>query len=302
MPKGVRYRILERQTEKGWQPFAIAYQRGSRHVLFCPAWRAPSPLDIGSLQDLDEHSFPSAGGFYRWADPQICRARVDHAADLFEYAVNNRAAETVKNRAAETAPLPAPDSRQFVPAFVHAISPESTLPLPKESFDPVPRRPPFQGLPLAWSVPYAREHRRAVISLEILDLCGPLRVVFPETASFLLDTGSPCTLVPRHALRSSFRERSGPTTEVRTPAGGVTIVEWYTAALSIPSRARELPPFSFGQITIGVVPSESWDSEHGLLGLDALDRVHVLWDTDEDNVFFLPREWVVNPPQPMSVR
>jgi hypothetical protein len=90
MPKSVPYRVLERYSEDRWTPFAVAYRRGDRYVLFAPPWRAHRGLDVRSLEELTSDHFPSREGGWRWAGIDTCPREVDHPLELFEHAVAAR--------------------------------------------------------------------------------------------------------------------------------------------------------------------------------------------------------------------
>ena len=94
MPEGTPYRILDRFDEDRWTPFAVAYRRGGRFVLFAPPWRAHRDLSIGSLEELSSEHFPSSQGGYRWAPGvETCEREVTHPLELLEHAAGVRAAE-----------------------------------------------------------------------------------------------------------------------------------------------------------------------------------------------------------------
>ncbi len=86
MPEQVSYRILERQTADGWTPFAVAYRRGDRFVLFHPVWRAHRALPVASLDELRDQHFPSSHPEWRWSPVQTCAERVTHPIDLLQRA------------------------------------------------------------------------------------------------------------------------------------------------------------------------------------------------------------------------
>jgi hypothetical protein len=81
------YRILERQSEKGWVPFAVAYRRGERFALFAPPWRGHRTLEVASLDELGPAHFPSGGAGYRWAAVQETEAKASHPIELIQEAL-----------------------------------------------------------------------------------------------------------------------------------------------------------------------------------------------------------------------
>lgn len=81
----IKYRILERQMDKTWMPFGVAYNRGEQTVLFVPVWRAHKKL-ARPLEDLGEQDYPSQTFPYRWREIQTATAPVSHPIDLLQMA------------------------------------------------------------------------------------------------------------------------------------------------------------------------------------------------------------------------
>jgi len=74
----IRYRILKEQMEGEWAPFGVAYERGEQVVLFVPAWRAPKPLEVRSLEELTEKDYPSQDFSYQWQEIKTTTESVSH--------------------------------------------------------------------------------------------------------------------------------------------------------------------------------------------------------------------------------
>ena len=90
------YRILERQTARGWVPFAVAYQRGGRTVLFAPPWRALRPLDAASVEELGEEHFPAGQGPYRWTDVRSRARGFEHPIEILQEELETRVEEAAE--------------------------------------------------------------------------------------------------------------------------------------------------------------------------------------------------------------
>lgn len=119
MADKIEYKILERETEKGWTPFAIAYRRGDRVVLFNPAWRAHRKLPVTSLDELiDKKHLPSANFNYRWSPAQICEEDVTHPIDLFRHALARQQSDNSGDP---------PNEIKTIPLLVQAPSPHSAF-------------------------------------------------------------------------------------------------------------------------------------------------------------------------------
>lgn len=105
-----KYRILERQSERGWVAFAVAYQRRERPVLFAPAWRGQRPLAAASLEELDETHFPAGSGRYRWSDIRSRPGDFEHPIEMLKEELQptvEGAAESPREPAAPEANAPA---------------------------------------------------------------------------------------------------------------------------------------------------------------------------------------------------
>lgn len=83
-----RYRILERHGEKGWQPFAVAYERDGRIVLFAPPWRADQTLNAATLDELsDQHSL---GPDFGWRAVETTAEAIRHPIELLRRSKTGR--------------------------------------------------------------------------------------------------------------------------------------------------------------------------------------------------------------------
>jgi hypothetical protein len=283
MPKDVAYRLLEHQTPEGWRPLAVAYRRGDRFVLSCPAWRGSNTLNVASLNDLGSEQFPSRGGWYRWTETRVCPTSVEWAGDLFRYAVG----------AGLPPPPPVPEDGglfrglwPLIPDSVFAAETPLAGALPFRASNPRPAQLPH---PLenraAWRVPWQRIHgrARAIVNLDVMDLT-PRRPVASEEVPFIIDTGATVTIVSQSAFETCFRGkpiREGP---VMAASGRELWARFFRAFVFSPIRRPGLPPLNFGELKIAVVDSQSWNLRCGVLGLDALRRVRML--SNEDNLFF----------------
>jgi hypothetical protein len=147
-------------------------------------------------------------------------------------------------------------------------------PDPRYNARPIPWPPPVDWIP-AWGVPYRRVPGfryayQAVINLEVLELRSCCTM--PEIISFVVDTGTDMTIIPRTATHSAF---GGPPLEWISVEGLIPgpplLGGVYRAAISIPRSSFPLAPFSFGVMKPIVL--DSWPHEHGMLGLDAFRRV-----------------------------
>jgi hypothetical protein len=150
---------------------------------------------------------------------------------------------------------------------------------PSREFHPKFCQWPLAAASHAWRVPYRRVkgyHKAfdAVISLEIRE-CGG-RCAYPQTVSFVIDTGTDVTIVPRKSLDKNAFAPTFRTVnrEVAGLTGGRATGPSFQAVLSIPSGCG-FKPFDFGKVEIVVV--DNWMG-HGMLGLNALRRVLMLSD------------------------
>lgn len=153
----------------------------------------------------------------------------------------------------------------------------------------------------AWGVPYRRilngtvngkkqryvAASEAVIALEVLELRQGCAC--PEIASFVVDTGTDMTILPRNACPRAFRGKPLHYVDVTGLTGRSVQAPVYRVALSIPRGPHDghrVTAISFGDLDIAVIDPASWGSSHGMLGLDALRRLLMISSTT--NVYFLP--------------
>lgn len=102
---------------------------------------------------------------------------------------------------------------------------------------------------------------------------------------FLIDTGSPYTIIPRQLLQPdpSWGEpflpsrALGPFT-VGGIGGGSTRGYRFHARISLYWPRRDPRPFSFDKLEVIVV--DSWKDNYGILGLDALRQVVIVSDSN----------------------
>lgn len=161
---------------------------------------------------------------------------------------------------------------------------------------PMRPQPPLNWIS-AWGIPYRERWAKgskdceAVITLAVMEWSLRGRCANVETASFVVDTGTNVTIAPDGFFQSSFRQSRGSKPSKWKRVRGITVGDplfapCYPAVLSIPNYGNTSAPFSFGMIEIAIVPKETWEHAHGVLGLDALRRVMTL--SDGKSIFFWP--------------
>jgi hypothetical protein len=138
-----------------------------------------------------------------------------------------------------------------------------------------------------WFVPYQKmpgyiDGCQAVITLLVQDLSGS----YADNLSFVIDTGTNVTIIPRKLIepRAFPRSRMNVPCEVEGVTGKVVTGYRYLAAFAIPKLLSDPASLSFGMLKPIIV--DHWESDYGMLGLDALRQVVMV--SDQDHICFWP--------------
>ena len=151
-------------------------------------------------------------------------------------------------------------------------------PMPFECFSKTPACAPGEcGWKNGWALPYAKRPSpptwHAVAFLYVIDLSDVAKLFGP--LPFVIDTGSPITMIPRGLLRdrSVFRRRPFDVFKVRDVSGDVIAGQRFLTALSLnPTMHSECGALAFEPIQVFVpdLDPDPGGRQLGLLGLDAL--------------------------------
>ena len=102
-----------------------------------------------------------------------------------------------------------------------------------------------------------------------------------EEIKFLVDTGSPRTIIPRRLITrvGAFQyEKSEGAWEIEGISGRIIIGLQYSVFISIPSQKKNYPSLSFDKIKVLV--SDDINLHYGILGLDAIRRIVIISDNE----------------------
>ena len=118
---------------------------------------------------------------------------------------------------------------------------------------------------------------RVVVDLLVTDLSRT--VAFAQFLPFVIDTGSPFTVIPRALLSSSaFQSQPGAVHYTIQDASGHPIVgRRFWVELSIRPQDPTCNPLKFDRVNV-FVPDADVRLDWGLLGLDALRQVITVFD------------------------
>lgn len=123
----------------------------------------------------------------------------------------------------------------------------------------------------------AIENWEAVVELLVQDLSSD--VAYCKWVTFLLDTGSDMTIVPRNFVHKNafpFEKRVGLVPLLGLTGRAVT-AGVFEACLSLVSPRRGTPGLTF---RMPILVPEEWYGKHAVLGLDVLRRIHIVSDRE----------------------
>jgi hypothetical protein len=120
---------------------------------------------------------------------------------------------------------------------------------------------------------------QALIAILVADLSEGRS--FSGHIPFLIDSGSPVTIIPRalvpaHAFRRSTQVKCGAV--FLKILGGSFCGHYFRASLAITTTRADIRPLSIGKMGVFVV--EAMHTDYGILGLDAMRRVQVRFDAE----------------------
>lgn len=123
----------------------------------------------------------------------------------------------------------------------------------------------------------AIENWEAVVELLVQDISSD--VAYCRWVTFLLDTGSDMTIVPRtfvHDNAFPFEKRVG-LVPLLGLTGRVVTAGVFEACLSLVSPRRGTPGLTF---RMPILVPEEWYGKHAVLGLDVLRQIHIVSDRE----------------------
>jgi hypothetical protein len=129
-----------------------------------------------------------------------------------------------------------------------------------------------------WRVPYTRAFRPLIV-FYVTDLADG--ATYSGFLPFIIDTGSPRTLVPRHLLPSyAFRPAPLTDSELSDVSGTPIVGHVFDAALSLSPRQPACDALRFPRMPIFVAGAQCRIGT-GLLGMDALRQIVTVADATQ---------------------
>ena len=129
--------------------------------------------------------------------------------------------------------------------------------------------------------------RQALLSVFVTELSG--RRVFAGDVPFLIDSGAPTTIIPRRLVTPNAFPLSRTSRlwhVLIKAAGGSFCGHCFRASLALRVNTPGIQPLLIGGLNV-LVP-DVWANDYGILGLDALRRLRVVFEAEQ--VVFWPSQ------------